>query len=175
MHNSSHYRGKPVESLQYMLRRISDVDTTVLPVIPNGLYEENTYASVLSFQQSNKLPLTGEVDLLTWTSIAAAYDSLRPYTEVPAIFPTWDSTQTVPPGDYNYHLYLAQAMLSVIAEFLADFPTPPVNGVLNTATKEGLLRIQKTANLSPTGALDNATWHYLSALYRALSENGVKK
>lgn len=175
MHNPSNYRGKPIESLQYMLRQISDVDATVLPVIPNGLYEENTYASVLSFQQANGLPLTGEVDLLTWASIVSAYDTLLPYTEVPSVFPVWSSVQTVSTNEFNYHLYPVQAMLSVIAEFLTDFPTPPVNGILNTDTEKGIIKIQKAANLPPTGALDNATWHHLSALYRALSEDGTKK
>ena len=71
MREPEFYLGKPVRSLQTMLRHISEEDTRILPLIPDGVFGGNTYASVRSFQQTYQLPDTGAVDSSTWNSIVS--------------------------------------------------------------------------------------------------------
>ena len=52
MREPEYYLGRPVRSLQTMLRQIADTDSRVLPVIPDGHYGKSTYASVRSFQEA---------------------------------------------------------------------------------------------------------------------------
>ena len=168
MRTPEYYAGRPISSLQTMLRLISETDTGVLPVIPDGKYGENTYASVLSFQDVSSLPLTGEVDVLTWNKIVHAYDRALPQTTSPSIAPLWPIYYTVRPGQFDRHIYLIQAMLIALVESFPQYEAPEVNGTLDDTTQQGLRWVQKAAGLSQTGALDTATWNYLNALYRTM-------
>lgn len=174
MRKPEFYLDKPILSLQTMLRHISAVDPRVLPVIPDGQYGSNTFASVLSLQEAYGLPLTGEVDLATWDTIVAAFDRALPQLTAPATAPAWSAGQSVQPGQFNYHIYLVQAMLAALADFFPYLTTPSLSGTLDTVTQQGLQWIQSAAGLPPTGALDTATWNYLNGIYRTMTNDGQK-
>jgi len=165
---------RPVESLQTMLRFLWDNGPTVLPVIPNGSYNSNTYASVRSFQEANSLKPNGITDQLTWETIVDAYDNALPYQTTPITQPSWNSGQTVSFGQFNYHLYLVQAMLRALSDFIPALPSPTLTGILDDKTRQGLRVIQGAAAMDATGELNTATWNYLNALYRAIIGNGQK-
>lgn len=168
------YAGRPVSSLQTMLRLISETDTRILPIVPDGIYGANTYASVLSFQDAYGLPLTGETDLLTWDTIVRAYDRAVPQTTSPTLSPIWSTARTVEPGQSNYHIYLVQAMLAALSDLFQQLTPPELNGILDETTQQGLRWIQGASALSQTGALDTVTWNHLNALYRAVIKDGRK-
>lgn len=173
MREPEFYLGRPVRSLQSMLRQISDTDSRVLPVIPDGYYGPSTFASVRSFQQLYGLPPTGEADLVTWDTIAAVFQQTALERFPPVLQPIWGITQTVKPGEFNYHLYLVQGMLAALAHFFPALETPIVNGTLGDATAHGLQWIQAAAGLPETGFLDSLTWNFLNGLYRTTIGNGV--
>ena len=164
-----------IQNLQTMLRTISQTDPRVLPVIPDGIYGSNTFASVLSFQSSRGLAQTGEVDRNTWDAIVATYDEAAPLLTLPGTTPAWSIGQSVQPGQFNYHIYLVQAMLAALSDFFPEFPTPALSGVLDDATQNGLRFIQAASSLPQTGVLDSATWYYLNGLYRAMTKDGKKQ
>ncbi len=168
------YAGRPVSSLQTMLRLISETDTRILPIVPDGIYGANTYASVLSFQDAYGLPLTGEADLLTWDTIVRAYDRAIPQTTSPTLSPLWSTSRTVEPGQFNYHIYLIQAMLAALSDVFQEQKAPELNGILDETTQQGLQWIQSISGLPKTGALDTATWNHLNALYRTVIKDGRK-
>ena len=173
MREPEYYLGNPVLSLQTMLRRISDSDARILPLIPDGYYGPNTIASVRSFQEAYSLPVTGSVDQQTWDSIVSAYTRVLPEQTAPVTQPLWFPGQSVQPGESNIHLYLVQAMLLALSQYYPDL-TPPdqVNGTLDASTEQGLRWIQRAAGLPETGVLNTLTWHALNDLYRTTTGTG---
>lgn len=166
MRQPEFYLGNPIISLQTMLRQLSDFDTRILPMIPDGFYGPNTYASVRSFQEAYGLPVTGQADQRTWDAISRVYADLLPERQLPRIEPFWFPGQSVRPGERNIHLYLVQAMLLALSEYYPELEAPPVDGVLGPATERDLRWIQEKAGLAQTGVLNTQTFHALSNLYR---------
>ena len=173
MRAPEYYLGKPIRSLQTMLRQISEYDSRILPVIPDGFYGRSTYASVRSFQQAFDLPDTGETDAATWNSIVEAHDQILPEIQAPVIIPVWPTERSVKPGEANHHLVLAQAMLWALSGFFPALKPPSVNGRLDSTTEAGLRWLQQAANLPSSGALDAPTWHVLNGLYRIMVGDGT--
>lgn len=172
MRKPLYYIGKPVESLQTMLRVISQNDPRTLPIIPNGLYGSSTYASVRSFQISHNLTPTGETDLETWKCIIETYTKTLPYHETPTISIPWRLDQTLLHGESNDHIYLVQAMLNALSKYYPSLQPPALTGSLDTLTQKGLEWLQTASGLPVTGHLDIATWNYLSKLYATTLGDG---
>ena len=166
------YLGRPVRSLQTMLRHISDADSRVLPVIPDGYYGPNTFASVRSFQTAYGLPATGEADQQTWDVIAAVHSRLLPQLTTPITTPIWPTGQSVYPGQANYHIYLVQALLAALSHFFPQLEIPTLTGVLDAPTEAGLRWVQQASGIPETGILNTQTWHYLNGLYRTMTGEG---
>ena len=166
MRQPEFYLGRPVISLQTMLRQISDHDSRILPVIPDGLYGPNTYASVRSFQEAYGLPVTGQADIVTWNAVAEAHRSILPERGIPSIQPFWFPGRSIQPGETSVHLYLVQAMLLVLSAYFPELEAPAVDGILNPLTQRDLQWIQEKAGLEQSGALNTLTWHALNSLYR---------
>lgn len=81
LHPRLFYVGMPIRTLQTMLRAISRLNSSVPPVIPDGIYGANTVAAVAGFQQTFGLPVTGITNYGTWNEIVRIYDdSLDPET-----------------------------------------------------------------------------------------------
>lgn len=175
MREPEFYLGRPIESLQTMLRQISDTDSRILPVVPDGYYGPSTFASVRSFQQVYGLSPTGEADSLTWDTISAVFQQSSLQRFPPSALPVWGVNQVVDPGEFNYHVYLVQGMLAALAHFFPALVPPPSDGILNSATVQGLQWVQQSAGLPETGQLNALTWNFLSGLYRTTTGNGVQR
>ncbi len=173
MRTPEYYLGNPVESLQTMLRQLSDFDPRILPVIPDGLYGPNTYASVRSFQEAYGLRVTGEVDNGTWNTIVNAFQEQIPERLQPAVEPFWFPGQSIQPGEQNVHLYLVQAMLLALSEYYPELTAPAVDGILDPVTEQDLKWIQAKADLPQTGNLNTLTWRALNSLYRITTGTGA--
>ncbi len=143
--------GRPIYHLQTMLRFLSQTDNRILPVIPDGIYGANTYASVRSFQEIYALPPTGAVDLATWTTIVSQYNA--------AVRSSQPSGQ----------MHLVQAMLVAVSEQYPEITAPAVTGKNNTETEAGLRYIQTAANLPQDGSPTPETQKALYALYKSIS------
>lgn len=170
---SSYYIGKPVESLQTMLRLISEQDPQVLPLIPDGYYGGNTFASVRSFQQAYGISPTGIADQSTWDAITAVYNRLFLSQTPPSTHPIWPVGTTVLPGDFNYHIYLIQAMLAALSHFFPELGRPQFTGILDTSTSNGLKWVQRASSIPITGVLNTETWHYLNGIYQIMTNDGT--
>ncbi len=172
MREAQDYLNRPVLSLQTMLRQLSDLDDAVLPLIPNGQYGKNTFASVRSFQQAAGLPATGLADLATWTALRLVHDRALELLRTPTTEPQWEVAQSVSPGEENLHLYLVQAMLTALASFFPQLTAPVPSSTLQEDTAAGLRFVQEAAGLPVTGVLDTLTWHALNDLYRVTVGTG---
>lgn len=142
--------GRPIYNLQIMLRLLSQSDSRILPVIPDGVYGANTYASVRSYQEIYGLPASGTVNLDTWSSIVNQYNSV--------LLSTYPSDG----------LHLVQAMLAAVSEQYPEISAPAVTGMVNSQTEAGFQFIQRAANLPPSGVLTAETQRALRALYHTI-------
>ena len=175
MRRPDYYIGRPVESLQTMLRLISDTDPRIQKVVPDGQYGGSTYASVRSFQKSYALPVTGLADLETWNKIISVFDKSMRSVHTPALIPRWSSGQRVEPGMFHYHLYIVQAMLAALADFFPVLTAPQLTGTLDMATQDGLRWVQHAGGLQESGHLDTSTWNTLNAIYRSVIGTSEKE
>ena len=71
-----------VTHIQNMLRKLSVYNDDIRQVVPDGLYGKQTAESVTSFQRSQGLPETGEVDNDTWDRLVLTYDETQKYEEL---------------------------------------------------------------------------------------------
>ncbi len=166
---------QPVRSLQTMLRVLAKDDPRSPFVIPDGIYGPDTMNAVSSFQRRNGLNSTGITDQQTWDRIVDAYEqALIRIGKAQYIEILINPGEIFREGDSDPYIYLAQAMLSHLAEN-ADWNAPEVSGTFDRQTAENLLRFQKASGLDETGELDRITWkhlvhHYTLSAHKARSD-----
>lgn len=163
--------GQPIRSLQTMLRVIAEDDPTHLRIVPDGIYGPETTAAVSTFQRKHGLPVTGVTDHATWEAVVGAYtpalvriDAAQPVDII------MNPGQVIRRGESNPHLYLAQAMLTVLADIYKSVAEPTHSGILDEPTVDSLSSFQILCGLPMTGTLDKHTWKHL-ALHYPLATN----
>lgn len=155
--------GQPVRSLQTMLRVIAEHDGTIPSVVPDGIYGPQTMSAISTFQRGVGLPVTGITDQTTWEAVVARYrPALTHQVEAEPIRVVLNPNQVIRRGDFNRNLYLAQAMLVVLALDYPNIPELSVNGTLDAPTAAALIAFQELSGLPATGELDKITWKHLS-------------
>lgn len=154
--------GQPIRSIQTMLRVIAAIDDRIPEVIPDGIYGQETMASVFAFQRKYGIPMTGIVDQGTWEAIVAAYEAALVETQ-PAepIEILMDPGEIFRRGDQSPYLYLAQSMLLFLSTEHPTIDQPSHSGTLDSPTEQALAGFQQLAGLPPSGELDKQTWRYL--------------
>ena len=147
----SYYVGRPVESMQTMLRFAAEGNNRLLPVVPDGVFGPNTMAAVTAFQRYYGLPATGVMNGATWERLVQTYQAqLVQQAPAEAMQPILNPQQTMKPGESNYHIYLVQAALRVLSSVYRGLPQTPV-----------------------TGEVDRHTWRYLCRHYTLAAGNGT--
>ena len=158
--------GQPIRSLQTMLRVLAESDRGYLPIVPDGIYGPETARAVSIFQKRHGLRVTGVTDQDTWEAIAARYEpALVEQTEAELLYVLLDPGQVIRKGERNPHLYLVQAILTVLSEVYESISAPPGTGILDEATADALAAFQSLSSLPMTGNLDKNTWKQLALQY----------
>ena len=164
---------RPVRSLQAMLRVIARAEPEVLPVVPDGIYGEDTAASVRSFQSSHGLNATGEADGATWNAVVEDYTRCAA-----AVLPAcplrirWEPLQVLHPGDRNLHLFLIQGMLLALGRVYSPVPEVRATGVYDEATQRAIAWLLEKSDLPEENRIDQTVWEYLCGLYCLSVGNG---
>ena len=70
--NGAVYRAS-VRQIQSYLYTISQADSEVLRVNPDGIYGDQTADAVRSFQKRHSISESGRVDLTTWNALFSEY------------------------------------------------------------------------------------------------------
>ena len=107
----THYIGRPVRSLQTMLRTLSYVYPFLPRVTPDGVFGERTLEAVMLLQREFFPPVTGRVDQGTWDAITALYRQAERRLSAPL-------PVTTSPGDESVHLNSAQSMFRGLGSVL---------------------------------------------------------
>lgn len=157
---------QPIRSLQTMLRVIAENDPNHDSVIPDGIYGPETTAAVSTFQRLHGLPVTGITNNDTWNTVVDVYKGALIQQE-----PAWpleivlNPGQVIRKGERHPNLYLAQAILTVLADSYQSIPRPEFTGILDNATEDSLASFQELSGLPMTGTLDKHTWKHLALHY----------
>ena len=166
MRQPESFIGQPIRSLQTMLRVIGENDPSHDRIIPDGIYGPETLAAISTFQRIHGLPQTGITDNQTWDAVVEVYeDALIEQVDALPIQVTLNPRQVIRKGERHPHLYLVQAMLTVLAEEYESIGRPSMSGILDDATEDALSSFQALSGLPMTGHLDKHTWHHLALQY----------
>lgn len=158
--------GRPIRSLQTMLRVIGKQNELETTVVPDGIYGQQTMEAVTRFQRSVGLPPTGVADQTTWDAIVQAYQPALIYVgEAQSVDVVLNPNQVIRKNESHPHLYLVQSMLIVLSQAFGSIPAPSVTGILDIPTGESLSAFQVLNRLPSTGELDKITWKHLALQY----------
>ena len=162
------YVSKPIRSIQESLRRIAQSEGSIPPVIPDGVFGEQTRAAVLAFQENRGLPTTGRIDLVTWEAITARHREIVKAENPPrpaGLYPSADFTIQV--GESNVHLF---SITGVLAGLAARFPQlgHVDQGDTYTVLTQGVVKnLQASFGVAEDGVITKAFWDLIGSLYEA--------
>lgn len=163
--------GQPIRSLQTMLRVLAEHDDRYESVVPDGVYSPQTASAVSRFQRNHGLPVTGVTDQQTWEEIVRRYEPALIFVdEAQPVEIILNPNESLIRGDSSPYLYVAQALLIVLAEVYGSITAPISSGTLDEATADALSSFQALSGLPVTGELDKHTWKHL-ALHFPLAAN----
>lgn len=164
--------------LQYFLNIMSSFFDTVPSVELSGYFGPETKNSVMEFQKTMILPVTGIVDPNTWDILYKYIISI--FTTIPnseLLFPLFKSIPypfivyergmgTEQPG-----VFVIQQMLSYISARIPGIPLIPqdkVDGIFGPLTEESVIAFQEIYGLEPNGIVDEVTWNKMAEVYTDL-------
>lgn len=168
----SPFLGQPIRSLQTFLREIGNQYEEMPTVIPDGIYGEQTEASVRWFQEFRGLPVTGVVDKRTWDTILEEYFLLLAEREAPAcvaILP--DDFTVIVPGDEKRELQPIQAILKSLSNELETISDLDITGIHDEKSVDSVKSVQAILGKEAHGTIDKEFWNDLVSLY----ENHISK
>ena len=158
--------GQPIRSLQTMLRVLAEDDAIYKPIIPDGIYGPETISAVGIFQQHHGISPTGITDQQTWEAIVREYEPtlIRQDAAYP-LYITLNPGQIIRKGEQHPHVYITQAILTVLAETYETIEKPQITGILDDATADALASFQMLNGIPMTGQLNKETWKLLTLQY----------
>lgn len=153
-------KSEHIRELQRYLFGISQKDSRIPPVYPDGRYGKETEAAVSIFQRYYGLPVTGEVNRQRWDAIVSTYRSITYKPIAVDVFPAPDYVMRL--GDSGNLVLQLQLMLFALAAGYSNIPEPEENGIYGKKTEEAIKTIQEMALLEQTGETDIETWNRIA-------------
>lgn len=149
-------RGQLVSILQTQLERAGFAVGAI-----DGIFGARTESAVRAFQQQRNLPVTGVVDVATWTALGVNCSIAPPGpTPPPSPGPTPPMEQfhcpTLRIGSSGPAVRLLQRLLQE-----KGFYRGPIDGIFGTRTQQSVRQFQRSQGIPVTGIADHATWHAL--------------
>lgn len=160
-------RGPSVRILQYYLQFLSYFNLKLPYVSMDGIFGQETYDAVLTFQSLYGLEVDGIVGKNTWDMIQDAYigvlnslpDEYRSYSSL--LYPGYIITT----GASGKVVEQLQTFLKTIADNNPAVPQIKVDGYYGEQTKNAVLAIQKLQGLEQNGQVGVLTWNAIVNLY----------
>lgn len=165
--------GANVRELQEYLRYISRHTEGVPYVNADGVFGEKTAAAASELQRRGGLPVTGRVDLPTWTVISETYRRLHRQQRKPVpvhVFPLELPYMTE--GDAIDEVFVLQVMLRRMGKIYGNIADVEINGIFDAKTTAAVNDFKECCTeLERDGRVDRETWNILSETYGAFTHN----
>ncbi len=160
-----------IRRTQTMLRSLSFAyDEPYLRVNVTGNYDSRTRRAVSFFQEKNKIPMTGVVDLRTWNELTRQYNyqmKLRQGIAINPIGMDYDFQTT--PGERSDTVYILQILLNTLSrDYSMTYISP--SGIYGRQTTDAVKCFQEKNNLPVTGVADVTTWQRMAEEYNRQME-----
>ncbi len=159
-----------VQAVQYFLNVLSVYYNTIPAVDISGVLDSQTRSSIMEFQKTAGLPITGLVDEQTWNSmynrVAGILETLPPSAiSLPSLL--WPG-EVFRVGSEGPSVYLIQQYLSYIASVLEGIPPAEPDGIYGPQTEQAVREFQEYFGIDVTGVVDQYTWNRIVLIYRNL-------
>lgn len=159
-------REKAIFEAQGYLRNIARSDGDIIMVYPDGIYGEETYASVRSFQKKQGLTESGEIDYETWVRLVNENERVVFENSEPVRI-AYIKKEDLPlkQGDRNELVYTLKLMIRKLARHYSNFKTLELTDEFDEETKQQIELFQDVITHEITGEVDKRTWNELADLY----------
>lgn len=165
-----------VQLVQYFLNVLSAYYDSIPAVDINGMLNIQTRNSIREFQKTFNLPVTGDIDNETWTTmynnIQGILRTLPPSAiALPALlFPEIVYSE----GMEGYGIYIMQQSLLYISTILTNIPAVTPSGIFDPETTKAVIAFQNLFGLEPNGVIDEDTWNKIIEIYRQLRFSSLR-
>jgi len=155
-----------IRELQFLLLGLSYTDPDIPRIAITGVWNEQTAAALLAFQNRYALEQTGVVDLNTWERLVSEHEKSASRFQAGApLYPLYNPFITESIEDFPLLIEFLQAVLRTLSEIGAFYPPIAVTGVWDQATASAVTVIQSLWNLKTTGKLDLPTWNAIAEMF----------
>lgn len=172
-------QGPNVVVVQAELNRISQ-SYPAIPKVPkaDGIFGPKTESSVRSFQKIIGLESDGIVGKATWYELIRLYTAIQQLSELKSkgqqfYSVSWAYPSALRQGDRGQSVRQLQYMLTMLSEFISQFPPLEVDGIFGPATRQGVLAAQRYFELEETGVVNPSTWDRIYDQYAGIQRTAL--
>jgi peptidoglycan hydrolase-like protein with peptidoglycan-binding domain len=166
--------GDGVRILQLRLNRISDNYPAIPKILrTDGIFAEDTLASVLKFQEIFSLDPDGTVGNATWYAVSRIYNAVKRLNELDSEGIKLNEVTKQYPGvlflgSQGLGVKNLQYFLSYLSDFYSTVSPLIIDGIFGNSTRESVISAQKTFGLAPDGVVGELTWDAIYDAYRGI-------
>ena len=172
--------GPYVVIIQTELNRISQ-NYPAIPKIPkiDGIFGEQTEASVRKFQEIFNLQADGIVGQATWYELVRLYTAVTNLAELQSQGQTyyniaWAGPTPIQQGDRGIRVEQLQYMLRVLSAYINDIPNIAIDGIFGPATRAAVLAAQRRFGLPQAGSVDYNTWEAIFNQFTGIEDTSLR-
>ena len=166
-----------IRNLQTYLRQLSYSNKSIPSTPIDGIFEDATRNSLMSFQSLYGLPMTGVADQDTWEALYEAYLADKKEFDPPYaldLFPRTPDNYRLSRGDEYFLVSIIQLLLNELSIIYDSFIPLDVTGVFDANTEKNVSDFQQKQQLPISGQVDKETWNGIVNAYKNYSYDYVR-
>ncbi len=164
--------GEDVYLVQVRLNRIGKNYPSIPPVAADGIFGGDTEEAVKAFQRIFYLSEDGVVGRGTWYRIAGIWSAVKRLSDLNsegvALEEIVDSVEGLREGSTGSRVRELQYLLSYVAEFFEEVPSPMIDGIFGPQTKNSLESFERAFELPVADTVSKETSDALFSVYRGI-------
>jgi peptidoglycan hydrolase-like protein with peptidoglycan-binding domain len=153
-------KSNAIREAQRFLLEIHYAESYIPHIAIDGIYGKETAEAIRIFQAYNNLPLTGEIDYITWNLLYEQYrEAYLKRTNYDFLISEKNLPLSV--GAVGEDVELLQFIVNRLSPKYSAFGKVATNGVYGYELANAVSEIQKIYRMERTGILDRNTLNYM--------------